>query len=283
MTTGGPDVSRLQADRKRLTEDFEAALSAHLDTLTDWPPHLVESTRYVLATGGKRVRPLLCLMAAEAAGGDAAQAMPMALALELIHTYSLVHDDLPSMDDDDLRRGMPTCHKKFGEAHAILTGDALLTEAFAVLAQADRADLCALLAQASGGAGMVAGQVLDIAPEPVRDVAALEDLHRRKTGALLRASALGGARAVHAGPEVVTGLTTYGAAVGLLFQLIDDLLDAEQDATAGNRSYLNHLSPDAVRALAVQVAGEAVEAARGLGARGESLAAFADELLHRTV
>ena len=105
MTTGGPDVSRLQADRKRLTEDFEAALSAHLDTLTDWPPHLVESTRYVLATGGKRVRPLLCLMAAEAAGGNTAQAMPMALALELIHTYSLVHDDLPSMDDDDLRLG----------------------------------------------------------------------------------------------------------------------------------------------------------------------------------
>jgi geranylgeranyl diphosphate synthase type II len=270
-------------DRARLLALFEGALEAHLSALVDWPATLVESCRYALGTGGKRVRPLLCLMAAEAAGGDARAALPIALGLELVHTYSLVHDDLPSMDDDDMRRGQPTCHIRFGEAHAILTGDALLTEAFAVVGASGRADLCVLLAQAAGGAGMVAGQVLDIAPGPVASRAALEDLHRRKTGALLRCSALGGAQAVGASAEAAAHLTRYGEAVGLLFQLIDDLLDATQDAEAGNRSYLDHLPADAVRGLAAQVAAEATEAAHALGDRGATLAAFAEELLHRTV
>jgi len=273
----------LRDDRARLLALFEGALEAHLATLVDWPALLVESCRYALGTGGKRVRPLLCLMAAEAAGGDPRAALPIALGLELVHTYSLVHDDLPSMDDDDVRRGQPTCHIRFGEAHAILTGDALLTEAFAVVGASGRADLCALLAQAAGGAGMVAGQVLDIAPGPVADRAALEDLHRRKTGALLRCAALGGARAVGAPADVASHLTRYGEAVGLLFQLIDDLLDAQQDAEAGNRSYLDHLPADAVRALAVEVTAEATAAAHALGARGTTLAAFAQELLHRTL
>lgn len=270
------------ATHARLLDAFEEALRAHLATWANWPEALRISCAYALGTGGKRVRPVVCLMAAEACGAPLATALPFALAVELIHTYSLVHDDLPSMDDDDLRRGQPTCHRKFGEAQAILTGDALLTEAFVVLGDARAAPAqVALLATAAGGGGMVGGQVLDIDPRPVTDCDALEHLHRLKTGALLRAAVLGGGLAGGANASAQAALSRYGAALGLLFQITDDLLDATQDADAGNRSYLDHLDVDTLRARGVAVATEARDAARSLGAGGEAMALFADAILTR--
>ena len=270
------------ATHARLLNLFEDALRRHMTSWRDWPELLRASCGYVLGTGGKRVRPVVCLMAAEACGARPDAALPFALAIELIHTYSLVHDDLPSMDNDDLRRGMPTCHKKFGEAQAILTGDALLTEAFVVLGAAGApAAQVMLLAQAAGGAGMVGGQVIDIDPAPVPDCDALEHLHRLKTGPLLRAAVLGGGLAAGAGAEAQAALSRYGAALGLLFQITDDLLDATQDADAGNRSYLDHLDAATLRARGVAVAAEARDAARSLGAGGEAMALFADAILNR--
>lgn len=271
------------ATHARLLGRFEAALATHQQTWTPtWPERLRASCAYALGTGGKRVRPVVCLMAAEACRADADVALPFALAIEFVHTYSLVHDDLPSMDDDDVRRGQPTCHKKFGEAQAILTGDALLTEAFAVLGGArSSASLVALLGTAAGGGGMVGGQVLDIDEAPVRDTDALEHLHRLKTGALLRAAVLGGGLAAGASAEAQAALSRYGAALGLLFQITDDALDASQDAHAGNRSYLNYTDAETLRVRALAVAMDACEAARSLGPTGEALALFAEAILNR--
>jgi geranylgeranyl diphosphate synthase type II len=210
---------------------------------------LGEAMRYSLSAGGKRVRPVLCLLAAEAVGNAADAALPGALALELIHTYSLVHDDLPAMDDDDLRRGKPTCHIAFGEAHAILAGDGLLTEAFRILAVEGeipperRARALAALAAGAGWRGMVGGQALDLEGEALtregRDygLAHLQTIHRLKTGALLRASLeLGGI--LGGGSEAqLEVLKEAGAALGLAFQIQDDILDATSDAsTLGKRA-----------------------------------------------
>jgi geranylgeranyl diphosphate synthase type II len=204
-----------------------------------------EAMRYSLEAGGKRVRPILCLLAAEAVHGRAEDALPGALALECIHTYSLVHDDLPAMDDDDLRRGKPTCHIAFGEAHAILAGDGLLTEAFRILASgsgsdpARRVEAVAVLAEAAGWRGMVGGQALDLEGEQVADYGLdhLKTIHRLKTGALLRASTeLGG---ILAGADAVQrqALRAYGEAIGLAFQIQDDILDATAtEATLGKRA-----------------------------------------------
>lgn len=210
---------------------------------------LAEAMRYSLSAGGKRVRPVLCLLAAESVGGEAAAALPAAVALELVHTYSLVHDDLPAMDDDDLRRGKPTCHIAFGEAHAILAGDGLLTEAFRILAGEGeapaerRARAVAVLAEAAGWRGMVGGQALDLEGEVLTregrgyDLARLQAIHRLKTGALLRASLeLGGILGGGTEPQIAC-LRDAGAALGLAFQIQDDILDATSDAsTLGKRA-----------------------------------------------
>jgi len=204
-----------------------------------------EAMRYSLEAGGKRVRPILCLLAAEAVGGSAEVALPGALALECIHTYSLVHDDLPAMDDDDLRRGKPTCHIAFGEAHAILAGDGLLTEAFRILAQegalepARRVEAIAVLAEASGWRGMVGGQALDLEGERLDDYGLdhLKTIHRLKTGALLRAATELGAILAGADATQRAALRAYGEAIGLAFQIQDDILDATaSDTTLGKRA-----------------------------------------------
>lgn len=205
---------------------------------------LAEAVCYSLEAGGKRVRPVLCLLACEAVGGTVSQALPGALALEYVHTYSLIHDDLPAMDDDDLRRGRPTNHKVFGEGHAILAGDALLTEAFGVLAAADldpvrRAEALVLLAEGAGWRGMAGGQALDLEGEKVADydLAHLQLIHRLKTGALLRASLEIGAVLGGASPAERQALRAYGAAIGLAFQIQDDILDATAtDADLGKRA-----------------------------------------------
>ena len=234
--------NQVQADLDRLLPILDAALT--LPFRQGEAQRLGEAMRYSLEAGGKRVRPVLCLLACEAVGGTPAQALPGALALEYVHTYSLIHDDLPAMDDDDLRRGRPTNHKVFGEGHAILAGDALLTEAFGVLAAADldpirRAAALALLAEGAGWRGMAGGQALDLEGEKIAvyDLDHLRLIHRLKTGALLRAAleigaVLGGAKSAER-----SALRTFGEAIGLAFQIQDDILDATaSDADLGKRA-----------------------------------------------
>jgi len=203
------------------------------------PAEIYEAIRYSVFNGGKRIRPILCLAAAEAVGGDLAPAMPVACALELIHSYSLIHDDLPSMDNDDFRRGKPTCHKVFGENIAILAGDALLTEAFFLLSRSEKVMFSAEkrlaviqeIAYAAGIGGMVGGQALDVISEKSgADEQTLQEIHRRKTGALIIAAVKSGALISNAGKDKMQALTEYGIHVGLAFQIADDILNVEGDS-----------------------------------------------------
>ncbi|MDW7712045.1 MAG: polyprenyl synthetase family protein [Deferrisomatales bacterium] len=222
-------------DRCRVA--VEAHLEQALPGPETFPRPLFEAMRYSLFAGGKRVRPAFCIGAAEAVGGEARAAVPFAAALEMIHTYSLIHDDLPAMDDDDLRRGVPTNHVVYGEGVAILAGDGLLTDAFAVLAHPDVvrdhpperiARVVWEVARAAGSPGMVGGQVLDLVSEgTVVDLPVLEFLHTHKTGALIRASTLVGALAGGGGEAEVSALTRFAERIGLAFQIADDVLDVE--------------------------------------------------------
>ncbi len=230
------DLKAYLEERRQLVN---RALEAYLPAVRGPAFRVVQAMHYSLFVGGKRLRPILCLAAAEAVGGDAGEALPVACALEMVHTYSLIHDDLPAMDDDDLRRGQPTCHKKFDEATAILAGDGLLTEAFYILAaaaprfegrEAVLLEVTALLAQAAGYRGMVGGQMLDLMAEG-RQISfkELELIHRFKTGALLTAATRSGALVGGGNRQEVTALTGYGEKFGLAFQITDDLLDVEGD------------------------------------------------------
>ncbi|NIA12688.1 MAG: hypothetical protein GWP08_01315 [Nitrospiraceae bacterium] len=211
-------------------ERTEQALAVYMDRWTDAPRGLVEDMRYSLFAGGKRLRPALALGAAEIVSGDGACALPVACAIEMIHTYSLIHDDLPAMDDDDLRRGKPTLHKVCGEARAILAGDALLTMAFDVLADSGDASVIREVARAAGVAGMVGGQAIDLDSEgKAIELDALRKLHAFKTGALIRVSVRGGALLAGASEEALDALTRYGEHVGLAFQIADDILDVVGD------------------------------------------------------
>jgi farnesyl diphosphate synthase len=223
---------------------FEAWIQAQLDSveaaLQRWvpasaPAGLGAAMRYGVLDGGKRLRPLLVLAAAHAVQGEAEAALRAGCAVELIHAYSLVHDDMPCMDNDVLRRGKPTVHVQFGEAQAMLAGDAMQALAFEVLTPDEgvppvlQARLCGLLARAAGHAGMAGGQAIDLASvgQPL-DEARLRDMHHRKTGALLRASVLMGAACGPCTPAVWDALSTYGHAIGLAFQVVDDVLDVTQ-------------------------------------------------------
>ena len=192
--------------------------------------------RYSLFAGGKRLRPGMMLAVAEALGGELDNVLPSACAIEMIHTYSLIHDDLPCMDDDDLRRGKPTCHVKFGEGMAVLAGDALSNAAFQVIAEHTRdkdlvAPLVLALSEAAGCAGMIGGQVLDIVSEGSEPgIEAVREIHRRKTGALFVAALKLGAIASRAGGDQLERICEYGRRIGLAFQIMDDILDLESDA-----------------------------------------------------
>ncbi len=297
----GPRLSAFVADARRRVDE---ALGVYLPSADEGagascPSRLAAAMRVQRPGGGKRLRPVLCLMAAEACGGDPFGAMPAACALEMVHTYSLIHDDLPAMDDDDLRRGRPTCHRAFDEATAVLAGDALLTLAFEVTARhvrpAEAAAACvAALAEAAGPAGMVGGQMADLLAEGRDDgtTEALEAIHRRKTGALLRGSLRLGALAVGGDRASLEALDVYGHAVGLAFQIVDDLLDVEGDETKlgkrvgkdfglGKWTYPGFLGIEGSRMRARQLADEAVAALAPLGARGDRLRALALDLLER--
>lgn len=221
-------------DRQNIVEE---ALHRYLPE-DDLPSEIFQAVHYSVFNGGKRIRPILCLAAAEAVGGDLAPAMPVACALELIHTYSLIHDDLPSMDNDDFRRGKPTCHKVFGENIAILAGDALLTEAFSLLSRAEKVIFSAErrlaviqeIATAAGISGMVGGQAMDVLSEKSgADENTLIEIHRRKTGALIAAAVKSGAIIFNAGKEKIQALTEYGMNIGQAFQIADDILNVEGD------------------------------------------------------
>ena len=226
----------------RYSELIETALRRAVEFDAGCPAQLAEAIRYSLLAPGKRLRPQLVLMAAEACGGDVHAALPAAVAVEMIHAYSLVHDDLPAMDDDDLRRGRPTCHRQFDEATAILVGDALQARAFEVLATqiqpAERAArCCAELAHAAGPTALVGGQADDLAAE-FRHVGIerLQSIHLRKTGALFRASLELGAIVADASGEQRQALAAFGASLGHAFQIVDDLLDvAGEEANVGKR------------------------------------------------
>jgi geranylgeranyl diphosphate synthase type II len=290
----------LSAAGRRVDEALRCYLPEESDDpASACPARLAAAMRYSVLGGGKRLRPLLCLMAAEACGGDPEAALPAACALELIHTYSLIHDDLPAMDDDDLRRGRPTCHKAFDEATAILAGDALLTLAFEVVAAQTRPSEAAVgcvrvLAEAAGPAGMVGGQMADLEAEGRRDgtLEALEAIHRRKTGALLRAPLRMGALVAGADAGRRAALDAYGKAIGLAFQIVDDLLDVQGDeAKLGKRvrkdfelgkwTYPGFLGVEGSRQRARQLADEAIAALAPLGSGGDRLRALALDLLER--
>ena len=275
----------LKAEIRRTLSLFEPYL--HTITLWEtWPTQLADAARYSLFGGGKRVRPCLALLTAEALGGRMEDALPWAAAIEMIHTYSLIHDDLPAMDDDDIRRGQPTCHRKFDEATAILAGDALLTEAFAVVARnaPDRTyaqDWVRLLAEASGGQGMVGGQVEDLAG--VTSFEGLLSMQGKKTGALIQASVVGGGITANTTPEWMSRLTQYGQAVGILFQITDDVLDAEQDAERNANSFLHHMSLDDVFQKRDEWVEKALSALQPLDHRGDTLRHFVEYLKDREV
>ncbi len=258
----------------------------------------LEAMRYSVLAGGKRLRPVLALLAAEACGADPRLALPAACALEMVHTYSLIHDDLPCMDDDDLRRGRPTCHKVFGEATALLAGDALLTLAFEVLAREIEprraAAGCVLaLAEAAGPSGMAGGQMADLEAEERTDVT-LEGSKRSTAGrpgpCSGRRSGWGDCR--RGRPDHDSSLRRYGHAVGLAFQIVDDLLDVQGDETKlgkrvnkdqglGKWTYPGLLGLEGSRRRARELADEAVEALAALGGRGDRLRALALDLLER--
>jgi farnesyl diphosphate synthase len=281
-------------------------LAAVERALGDWvsadaPAGLGEAMRYGVLDGGKRLRPLLVLAASQALDGAAEASMRAAVAVELIHAYSLVHDDMPCMDNDVLRRGKPTVHVKYGQAQAMLAGDAMQALAFEVLTPAEgvepvlQARLCGLLARAAGHGGMAGGQAIDLASigRPL-DETALRDMHRRKTGALLQASVLMGAACGAPGEKAWAALSDYGAAIGLAFQVVDDILDVTQDAqtlgkTAGKDvdankpTYVSVLGLDAARRHAVELRQQAHAALEraALGPRADALAILADKVVER--
>ncbi len=311
MPASAPASFDVFADACR--REVDAALAAWLPAPPACPAPLHEAMAYSLLGGGKRLRPVLTLAAADAiSGGDPdvrRRALPAACALEMIHTYSLVHDDLPAMDDDTLRRGRPTSHVVFGEALAILAGDALLTEAFALLARepADvgpeavdrRLRVLALLAHAAGAAGMVGGQVLDLqaeaatAPDGTAEAPpiALEDVHARKTGALIRAATGAGAIMAGADEAMCRAVDDYARELGLCFQIVDDILDVEatdaelgksagKDAASGKLTYPARYGLAESHRLAEACGGRALDALRAAGLSGH-LPAIVDWTLTR--
>jgi len=295
-----PEALVRYLEERRLQVD--EALGRYLPETGDHPKEIHEAVRYSVFAGGKRLRPILVLAAAEAAGGQVEHALPAAAAIELIHTYSLIHDDLPAMDDDDFRRGRPTCHKVYGEALAILAGDALLTQAFILLsgespapgiAGPARLRVINEIAQAAGSRGMVGGQVVDILQEDREvDLATLLYLHTHKTGSLIRACLRVGGIISSAGSEQMEALTRYGDRIGLAFQIVDDILDVEGSLDAlGKRAgsdlrkkkatFPGLLGLEESRQRARSLVREAKHALSIFGDRGAALGAIADYVVAR--
>lgn len=282
---------------------IDAALDRFLPRETELPHSVHKAMRYSVFAGGKRVRPILMLAACQAVGGETARAIPAACAMEMIHTYSLIHDDLPAMDDDDFRRGNPTNHKVFGEAIAILAGDALLTEAFKLASDprfaggCDPSGLLAVIheiASCAGSCGMVGGQVIDMESEGRQDIdlATVQYIHTHKTGALIKASVVAGALLGGAAGERLTAITRYGEAAGLAFQIADDILDIEgtteeigkdagSDQARGKATYPAVMGLAAAKEEARSMMDEALKALEIFGAEADPLREVARYIVRR--
>lgn len=294
------DIGRYLDDAKR---EVDACLDRLLPPGTQEPPTIHRAMRYSVFAGGKRVRPILVLAAGESVGGPRPALLHLGSAIEMIHTYSLIHDDLPALDNDDLRRGVPTCHRKFGEATAILAGDSLMTRAYQVLAElpdvpggdATRLRIIREIACATGTIdGMIGGQVVDLEQEGKEtSPATLEYIHRSKTGALLAACTRTSALASGASAVELEALSAYGRHIGLVFQIVDDILDVTESSaalgkTAGKdvrvkkATYPALYGIEASRAKARELSAAAVESVAALGAAAESLRRLAEFICSRT-
>jgi geranylgeranyl diphosphate synthase, type II len=290
-------------DLQRYLDDRSAAVNRALDQFlpkeTTKPATIHRAMRYSLFAGGKRMRPALCIAAAEACGGKLDEALPMACAVECIHTYSLIHDDLPAMDNDDFRRGKPTNHKVFGEGIAVLAGDALLTQAFEIIAQAKgsrrfpHGKLVLDLARASGSLQLIAGQVADLEGEG-KEISAdeLKYIHERKTSALLCCSVRLGGMSANCSEAQLKALTDFGYNVGLAFQIIDDILDITQtteqlgktagkDTKARKATYPSIVGLEKSRDIALRLTNKAFHALKVFKSKAEPLEALAAYLLQR--
>lgn len=296
------DIKKYLNERKLKVENaFEKLIPEPVDPFSGH----IEAMRYSLFAGGKRIRPVLCLASAEAVGMTKEtedSLLTIACALECIHTYSLIHDDLPAMDNDDLRRGKPTNHILFGEAGAILAGDGLLTLAFELITDSDSSSLSAekklqitnIIAKASGSFGMVGGQALDIANENSEyPFEVLQTIHKNKTGALITASIHAGAVAAGASDQQISSLTQYGDQIGLAFQIVDDLLNvtgsAEQlgkavgsDQKKGKATYPAFFGVEGTRKKAEQAASRAIELLSDFDEKADPLRALADYIITRS-
>lgn len=280
-------------------KEIDRALDRFLPKASTRPATIHKAIRYSMFAGGKRLRPILCLAAAEACGGETAPALPLACAVECIHTYSLVHDDLPSMDNDDLRRGRPTCHKVFGDGIAVLAGDALLTVAFEITTEAERTpryhmrDLVRELAVAAGSEKLIAGQVADLEAEGKKvSRAGLRYIHENKTAAMLATSVRLGAMSANASGRQLAAVTDFGRSLGLAFQVIDDILDVTQtseklgksagkDVAAQKATYPAIIGLKKSRAEAKRLTIRADAALKPFGSRAERLREIASYLLER--
>ncbi len=284
---------------KSRQKKIDRALERYLPKEKTRPPTIHKAMRYSLFAGGKRLRPILCLAAAETCGGKIDNALPLACALECIHTYSLVHDDLPSMDNDDFRRGRPTCHKVFGDGIAVLAGDALLTIAFEIVSRVKfsaRYNLSILLreiAVAAGSRKLIAGQVADLEAEGRNiDMMGLRYIHENKTAAILTTSVRLGAMSAGANPKDLDAITKFGRALGLAFQIIDDILDVTQtseklgksagkDAAAKKATYPAVIGLKKSRLEAKRLTRRAHNALSIFDGKAEALHALANYLLER--
>jgi geranylgeranyl diphosphate synthase type II len=290
------DLRSYLNDRASLVDE---ALELYLPPAGELPGIIHEAMRYSAVDGGKRIRPVLALAASEAVGGSIEAAMPAGCAIELIHAFSLIHDDLPCMDDDDLRRGKPTSHKVYGEAIALLAGDALLSQAFEIIASTPKVpaerllEVSRLIARATGTRGMIGGQVLDMQAEG-RDVelSDVEAIHTRKTGALLEVSVVVGGILGGGSKEQIEGLSRYGRDIGLAFQVADDILDLTGDAEKIGKptgsdlrqkkaTYPSVIGIEKSRELGEGAIADAIGALAGFGEQAEPLIALAEFIMRR--
>jgi len=295
------DIKRYLQEKKEIVD---SALERYFPREEEFPSTLQEAIRYSLFAGGKRIRPILSMASFEAVGGKGDKILPFACALEMIHTYSLIHDDLPAIDNDDYRRGKPTCHKVFGVAIAILAGDGLLTEAFRLMTTRpaqDRPsgdkelilDLINEVAQAAGVLGMVGGQVADVESEgKVADLPMVQYIHTHKTGAMILVSVRVGSKLGGAKGGILNALTSYGESLGLAFQIIDDILNVKgkaalmgkktgSDLLKGKATYPSVLGVEESKRRAHELVGLAVDALSQLGPEADSLREIARFVITR--
>ncbi len=299
-----PDSINLDAYLSEKKAAVDNALDTYFTDSEDRTSNIIDAMRYSLFAGGKRLRPILCIAGAEAVGGTETDILPVACALELIHTYSLIHDDLPVMDDDDLRRGKPSSHKVFGEAVAILAGDGLLTEAFNLITTAkvtEKVSLASLLkvtgmiARAAGHRGMIGGQLVDIEWEgKTADHSLVEFIHTHKTGALITVSVTSGAILGGGDSSQIEAITSYGEKTGLAFQISDDILDIEgerdtmgkiagADELRGKVTYPTVVGLDRSREIQTRLVQDAVESLGMFGSSAEPLRQIARYIIERNI